>query len=67
MPAAIELRDQAHLNLNAKVLADLAKLDGFMSLAVDERLTDLSRKRCAAIRDRMIVQDVKTMLGRTNN
>jgi len=65
--AAIELRDLGFLNLNAKSLSDLSRLDGFMSLASDDRLTSLSRKRCVAIRDRMIIRGVQTLLGHTGD
>jgi hypothetical protein len=66
VPAVVELRDQGHLALNARVLSDMARLEGFMSLAVDERLTNLSRCRCAAIRDRMIARGVQSILGHTS-
>lgn len=63
VPAAVELRDTAQMDLNAKVLRDLGTLEGFMSLAADDRLSSLSRQRCAAIRDRMLVHGVRAMLG----
>jgi len=62
-PAAVELRDLGHIELNAKTLIDLGTLKGFTSLAADDRLSRLSRQRCAAIRDRMLVHGVRAVLG----
>lgn len=62
-PALVELRDAGHVDLNMSVIASYATLDGFIQLADDERLTDLSRCRCRAIRDRLIVFGVKQLLG----
>lgn len=67
VPAVVELRDGGHLALNVRVLSELGQLEGFMTLAEDERLTDLSRRRCAAIRDRMIVLGVKAIFGISGN
>lgn len=67
VPAVVELRDGGHLALNVRVLSELGQLEGFMSLAEDKRLTDLSRRRCAAIRDRMIVRGIKAIFGFTGN
>ena len=63
VPAAIELRDKGYLVLNPKTFIDLAGLEGLMSLASDQRLSELSRLRCRAMRDRMIVLGVKSLLG----
>lgn len=62
VPAVIELRDGGHLELNARVLTSFGTLAGFMSLSVDDRLSDLSRRRCSAIRDRMIANSLKAIL-----
>lgn len=66
VPAVVELRDAGYLQPNARVVSDLGTLNGFMTLAADSRLSDLTRCRCAAIRDRMIVHGVKAMLGHTD-
>lgn len=63
VPALVELRDAGHLKLNMAVIAEHGKLDGFMRLADDQRLSDLSRRRCKAIRDRIVAQGVKALLG----
>lgn len=63
VPALVELRDAGHLRLNMAVIAKHGTLDGFMCLAEDPRLSDLSRRRCKAIRDRILVQGVKALLG----
>ncbi len=65
VPALVELRDAGHLELNMRVIADSAKLEGFMCLAEDDRLSLLSRQKCRAIRDRMIVQGVRALLSHT--
>lgn len=65
VPAVIELRDAGYLQPNARVVSNLGTLNGFMTLAADSRLSDLTRRRCAAICDRMIVRGVKAMLGHT--
>src|SRR5450830_936815 len=62
-PAIVELRDAGHIKLNMSVIASYGKLDGFIQLADDVRLTDLSRNRCRAIRDRLVVLGVKQILG----
>lgn len=62
-PALVELRDAGHIKLNMAVIVEHGKLEGFMALAEDDRLTDLSRRRCRAIRDRLVVQGVKALLG----
>ena len=66
VPAAVELRDGGHLELNARALSELGQLKGFMSLSEDKRLSDLTRLRCAAIRDRMIVRGIDAILGLTS-
>lgn len=63
VPAVVELRDAGHLVLTARAIADAGKLEGIMELAEDTRLSDLSRNRCRALRDRYIVQGVKALLG----
>jgi hypothetical protein len=63
VPALIELRDAGHIQLNAAALASFGTLEGFTKLASDGRLSELSRRRCEAIRVRLIVQGVKALLG----
>lgn len=63
VPAVIELRDAGHIQLSASGLRAFATLDGFSQLAADARLSVLARQRCEAIRVRMVVQGVKTLLG----
>lgn len=63
VPAVIELRDAGHLILSARVIADTATLEGIMQLADDSRLSELSRNRCRALRDRYVLQGVKALLG----
>lgn len=63
VPALVELRDGGYLELNFAVVASHATLHGFTRLADDERLTSLSRARCVAIRNRMIVAGVEALLG----
>lgn len=63
VPAALELRDGGHMQLNAAALISLGSLDGFTQLANDARLSDLSRQRCAAIRTRLVVRSVRSLLG----
>jgi hypothetical protein len=63
VPALIELRDAGHIKLNMRVIIDNSDLDGLMALADDGRLSALSRMRCKAIRDRILVQGVKLLLG----
>ena len=63
VPALVELRDAGHLKLNMAIIAEHGKLDGFMRLADDQRLSDLSRRRGQAISDRLIAQGVKALLG----
>lgn len=62
-PALIELRDGGHLDLNVREVANAAKLEGMVQLADDERLSELSRNRCRALRDRYLAQGVKALLG----
>lgn len=64
VPAVVELRDSGHIQLNARTLASFASLDGFSQLANDARLSTLTRRRCEAIRVRMIVHGVKALLGK---
>lgn len=61
VPALVELRETGHLKLNMAVLASYGTLEGFMRLADDERLTPLSRARCAAIRNRLLVHGLKAL------
>ncbi|MBC9969110.1 hypothetical protein [Ralstonia insidiosa] len=61
VPALVELRDAGHIPLNMAVVASYGTLDGFMRLAGDERLTPLSRARCAAIRNRLLAQSLKAL------
>lgn len=63
VPALVELREAGHLKLNMAVIAQYGTLDGFIHLADDQRLSDLSRRRCKAIRDRMLAHGVKAILG----
>lgn len=63
VPALVELRDAGHLKLNMAVIAEHGKLEDFMRLADDQRLSDLSRRRCKAIRDKLIAQEVKALFG----
>lgn len=63
VPALIELRDAGYVRLNLAQVVSHAKLDGFTRLAGDERISPLSRARCAAIRNRMIARGVKALLG----
>lgn len=63
VPALIELRDGGHLKLNVREVAEAAKLEGMMQLADDERLSELSRNRCRALRDRYLAQGVKALFG----
>jgi len=63
VPALVELRDAGHIELNAMTLARFGTLDGFIQLAGDERLSELSRRRCEAMRVRLVVQGVKALLG----
>ncbi len=63
VPAVIELRDAGYVNLDARTIASFATPDGFSQLAADSRLSDLARRRCEAIRVRMVVQGVKALLG----
>lgn len=63
VPAVVELRDAGHLVLTARSIADASKLEGMMQLAEDPRLSDFSRNRCRALRDRYIAQGVKALLG----
>lgn len=62
VPALVELRDAGHITLNMRVIADSAKLEGFMRLAEDDRLSSLSQQRCRAIRDRILTQSIKALL-----
>lgn len=62
--AAVDLRDKGFINLDALTLSKMAELDGFCSLANDERLSPINRARCSAIRDRMIAVGVKSVLVR---
>lgn len=64
-PALVELRDAGHVNLNMAVAMSYGTLDGFIRLAADERLSSLSRARCAAIRDRLIVFGIKARFVRS--
>lgn len=63
VPAVIELRDAGHVPLSASALRAFATLDGFSQLSADARLSALARRRCEAIRVRMVVQGVKALLG----
>lgn len=63
VPAVVELRNGGHIQLNAAALASFASSEGFWQLANDARLSDLARRRCEAIRVRMVVQGVKALLG----
>lgn len=63
VPALVELRDAGHLKLNFAVVASYGALEGFMRLADDERLSALSRGRCVAMRNRLVTQSVKVLLG----
>jgi hypothetical protein len=63
VPAVIELRDAGHLVLTVATLLDYGTLSGLARLAEDERLTELSRSRCAAIRNRLMALSVKAVLG----
>lgn len=63
VPALVELRDAGHIELNTREIAVAATVEGMMRLAEDSRLTELSRNRCRAMRDRMVVQGVKQLLG----
>lgn len=64
VPALIELRDAGHLALTARTLAESATLQGLVRLASDTRLSELSRNRCAAVRDRLLVQGIRILLRR---
>ncbi|WP_186214541.1 hypothetical protein [Burkholderia gladioli] len=59
VPALVELRDGGHLGLNMGVVTSMATLPGFVQLAVDDRLSPLSRARCEAIRNRMIARSIR--------
>ena len=63
VPALVELREAGHVKLNMAVAASYGTLDGFMRLADDERLTPLSRARCAAIRNRLLAQSLKAFFA----
>lgn len=63
VPALVELRDAGHIELNALTLASYGTLDGFVQLAGDARLSELSRRRCEAMRVRLVVQGIKALWG----
>lgn len=63
VPALVELRDAGHVQLNARALAAFASVEGFSLLACDTRLSEASRRRCDAVRVKMVVQGVRALLG----
>lgn len=63
VPAIVELRDGGHIQLNARALASFTSEEGISGLARDTRLTEATRRRCEAIRERMIVKGMKALLG----
>jgi hypothetical protein len=63
VPALVELRDAGHLGLNMAVAVSYGTLRGFMQLAGDARLSPLSRARCEAIRNRLIVRSLNALFG----
>lgn len=63
VPAVVELRDAGHIELNAVALASFGTLQGFSRLAVDFRLSDLSRRRCEAVSMRLVAQRKKAWLS----
>ncbi len=58
IPALVELRDAGLLQLNARLIAEYATLEGLTRLSADLRLRQGLRARCSAVRDQLIMDAV---------